>query len=258
MNLFDLHIWEERLNQALTADTQGSVIIVLLLGIALGAFHSLLPGHGKMLLATHHASSTMGKSRVTEMWSSVRDGLVIAFMRVGMAVFLVWSGFEILDFFTQAGDMSTGLIPHPDHPGHEDHAHLYNNHGGHSDNAAHGIVGGIFIALGSWIAFSAWRHRHQKATPVFLFGLVPDPMAITFLLVASVVGASATGLVAIFGIAIGMAITLILSALGGERLKQILVSTTETRRERVEQVLGIGGGTLVVMIGAALLVNSLA
>jgi ABC-type nickel/cobalt efflux system permease component RcnA len=256
MEWLDLHVWEERLSLALTADTPGSVAAIFLLGIALGAFHSLLPGHGKTLLATHHASSTAGESKAAGALSSLRDGMVIAFMRVGMAALLVWSGLEILDFFTGAGDMRTGLIPHPNHPGHEDHAHLYESHG-HDDGTAHGIVGVMFIALGAWIAFSAWRHRRQQSIPVFLFGLVPDPMTVTFLLAASVVGASATGLLAIFGIAVGMATTLTLSALGGERLKRLLVSTTETRRERIEQVLGLGGGALVVALGAVLLLNSL-
>ena len=213
---------------------------VFLVALALGAFHSLLPGHGKTLLAATHAGAGGGATG-----RAVRDAVAIAFMRVGTATLVALLG----------SDLARRLASGP-----------------HGAEASLGIVAGlVFVALGSWLAWSAWRapahaHVHSSAEgratapplrerSVLLIGLVPDPVSLGVMIAATLVGAPYAGFAAALGLASGMAVTLSLFAAGGVRMHRWL-NQTGALDARADRWMRLGAGIAVAGVGLTLIVAS--
>ena len=244
---FMLHELEHWLAEGLRASGPVALLGVFLGAVALGSLHSLLPGHGKTLLATTHAS---GLSRDGDRRSlrALRDAVVIGFMRAFTAALVALAGTGLADW------LAGGAL---------------GSHGAEERTGA--MVGVLFVALGGWFVWNAWRgggHRHGPtpvlatasgtvdAAPVLgrsvlLIGLVPDPVSLGVLIAAAVAGAPVAGIVAALGLGTGMSLTLALFALGGVRARGLL-GRTGALDGRLDRWLRLAGGIAVMGVGLVL------
>ena len=236
-----LHHLQHEIAEALQGANGVGLLALFALSLVFGALHSLLPGHGKMVLAAHHA--TAGRERLRWTRASL-DSVVIAFARVSMAALVVLGAAE-------AARLYFG----------EEEAEAH-GHGGWAQ-----VVGGlVFVALGVWLFVTARNHDHAPERirgdvahrlPLLAMGLVPDPVAAAVLAYAAVANAAAAGVVAALGIALGMAATLLVFALAGPVLADRLLRGLDTEaRHRFDHRLRLAGGVVVALIGVSLLLGA--
>ncbi|MEM7567024.1 MAG: hypothetical protein AAF321_07310 [Pseudomonadota bacterium] len=216
---------------------------LFLIGLAFGALHTLLPGHGKTVLASHHAA--LGRGRAGLGWSGLAragaDGLLIGMMRVTSAVLIVLAGWSLLER-TIGGAMRAPLLE--------------------------ALGGAVLVGLGLWMLIGtlrAWGARsHVNDTdgapmrgpaerlPALAIGLVPDPVTAVVMSYAVFVGERTLGFVVMIGIALGMAATLTLSASAG-----LATSAGATARSGLwDRWLRLIGGTLILGIGARMVLRA--
>ena len=247
-----LHELEHWLADGLRASGPLALFAVFLGAVALGSLHSLLPGHGKTLLATTHASG-LARSGDRRSLRALRDAVVIGFMRAFTAALVALAGTGLADW------LAGGAL---------------GSHGAEERTGA--MVGVLFVALGGWFVWNAWRgggHHHAPsptptpvlATPsgtvdaapalgrsVLLIGFVPDPVSLGVLIAAAVAGAPVAGIVAALGLGTGMSLTLALFALGGVRARGLL-GRTGALDGRLDRWLRLAGGIAVMGVGLVLL-----
>ncbi len=211
------------------------------IGLAFGAIHTLLPGHGKTVLATHHAALGRGWAGLARAGA---DGLLIGAMRVTSAVLIVLAGWSLLER-TVGGEMRAPLLE--------------------------AMGGAVLVGLGLWMlsgALKGWLRRRDDAAsrggsasgavrgpaerlPALAIGLVPDPVTAVVMSYAVLVGERTLGFVTMIGIALGMAVTLTLSASAG-----LATGARMGRRGRWERWLRVLGGTLILGVGARMVLRA--
>ena len=194
---------QDTLLTALRLHLDGSPLVLLALAFVLGAVHTVLPGHGKALMAGVHSRSRDG-------WSNVASRTYfIALMRATVSLIVVTGSAYLASRLGlrpfEIGALMTGLV---------------------------------LVVLGSWLvsrsvapARSASLHslpslglaaaapeERERTAPLYLLGFVPDPLAIVVLSAAIAVGAQTGGLIAVAGLALGMGTMLLVAAKGGGRL----------------------------------------
>lgn len=222
---------EGALARALTATGPLALLGIFALALLLGAFHSLLPGHGKTLLAATHATGR------TTLPSALRDAVLIGTMRVATAALIALTGSGIASFVTGGGRLAEARL-----------------------GAAVGVV---FVLLGLWLAWTAWRLPHASPMPsdragprpVLLLGFVPDPVSLGVLIAATLAGAPLMGVVAALGLAFGMTLTLALFATGGVRARHLL-DRAGALDARTDRWLRLAGGITVAGIGLMLVLSN--
>ncbi len=215
------------------------------IGLAFGAVHTLLPGHGKTVLATHHAALGRGWAGLARAGA---DGLLIGAMRVTSAVLIVLAGWSLLER-TVGGEMRAPLLE--------------------------ATGGAVLVGLGIWMlsgTLKAWLEQRNAAAsqgsaasqggpgavrgpaerlPALAIGLVPDPVTAVVMSYAVLVGERTLGFVTMVGIALGMAVTLTLSASAG-----LATGARMGRRGLWERWLRVIGGTLILGVGARMVLRA--
>ena len=224
MDFFDFH--PDQLSAALRAAASGAttaeLIGLFIAAASFGALHTLLPGHGKTMLAVRQIDGARSLM-------AVRDAMTIGFMRVTSAAVLVLAG--------------SGLT-----------AHL----SGSNRVGLAGLLAGItFTALGVYLVWTA-RHDHRSPDPinrlpVYVIGMIPDPVAASIMVGAMALSAPVAGTVAALGIACGMSVTLSAFGFLGDRIGHGVNPKAVIAGRRIGQVLRIAGGFLVFLVGLWLL-----
>lgn len=225
-------------------------------GLAFGAIHTLLPGHGKTVLAAHHATAApMGTgARIAALGRAGLDGLLIGVMRVASAMLIVLGGWSLVERGL-GGAMRVPVLE---------------------------AMGGALLAgLGVWMlggALMTWMRGRTRAgaggddgrrpsglgrLPALAIGLIPDPVTAVVMSYAVLVDARGTGAMVMIGIALGMALTLTASASAGllarARLEAGggLLGRAAAHAPRVEHWLRLVGGTLVLGVGARIVLRAI-
>ena len=217
-------------------DGPGTMATLFAAGIGFGAIHSLLPGHGKTVLATHHAVRDAGARRIAARIARAGlDGLLIGTMRVASAVAVVLGGWSLLER-TAGGEMRAPAL-----------------------EATGGVV---LLGLGLWMVLQALRAPPPPGTqtggrlPALAIGLVPDPVTAVVMSYAVIIDARTLGLVTMFGIALGMALTLTASGAAGLVTRTRLDARTDRPdgrpSRRLDRALRLVGGVVLLAFGAAL------
>lgn len=235
----------QRMNRLVGGHTLGLGIGLFgaLLAFALGAIHSLAPGHGKTLMAatvlarrgaaarqvltigttvalTHTAgvlalgtaiwtSQTLAPDRVLP-WLSLASGALLVATGVAFAVTRLRGG-RPLHGHHHGGD-------HGHHHGHDEEAHHHHDHHhGHHHDHDHGHAHGHHDG-----------HDHGSTAPVtrrwlvtmgVAGGLVPTPSALVVLLGAAALGRTWFGVVLVAVYGVGMATTLLVAGVALVRLQ---------------------------------------
>ena len=227
---------QDTLLTALRLRLDGSPLALLALAFALGAVHTVLPGHGKALMAGVH-------SRAREGWSDVATRTYfIALMRATVSLIVV-----------------TGS------------AYLASKLGLRPFEIGAMMAGLVLVGLGAWLvsrsvapARSARLHsvpsfglaasdpnERERTAPLYLLGLVPDPLAIVVLSAAVAVGAQTGGLIAVAGLALGMGTMLLVAAKGGGRL--IERASGAVTAVPLGGAVRVGAGLVTIAMGALFL-----
>ena len=216
-------------------------VTLLLAGFLFGAVHSLLPGHGKTLLATHHAVADAGALHLrSKLVRAGIDGLLVSAMRVASAVLVVVAGRSLIER-TMMGEMRTPQLE---------------------------LLGGaVLAAFGAWMIWRALRRAPKPGThtggrlPALAIGLVPDPVTAVVMSYAVIIDATALGLIAMLGVALGMATTLTVSASLGLFTRTQLDAHRERwhgwKGRRLDRALRLAGGTLFLAVGAGMVWRAL-
>jgi nickel/cobalt transporter (NicO) family protein len=230
------------------------VALALLLAMAFGAWHALLPGHGKTLMAAYMVSS---EARVRH---AVAVGTVVAVMHtasvlaLGLAVLALESAFRPETLYPWLG-LASGLV-------------------------ALGLGTSLLIVrIGAWMESRrhahAWArghglpgHSHPHVTPqgdalsrgglaalALAGGILPAPSALIVMLGAIDAHRVAFGLSLVIAFSAGLASALILIGLGAMRARQALAARLSSFWGRMVPVLSAGA---IVAVGGFLSFRGLA
>jgi ABC-type nickel/cobalt efflux system permease component RcnA len=168
--------------KALHAGEFGQVPALMALAFGFGLVHALLPGHGKLVLASHYA--------VRGGWrDAILASIIVILTHVGSAILIVLSGAAILNR-TLAG---AGRAPK-------------------LETLSHALV----VLVGLWLLYRAWRgHQHADDTGAhrsgpllaFVAGPIPCPLTTFIMTYAIINGAVGAGLILSGAFAAGMIVT---------------------------------------------------
>ncbi len=201
-----------------------TLVPALVLAIAFGAVHALMPGHGKMVLLSYYLGQP---SKVREGFVA---GVILALTHVGTAVLLVLAGVAVISRAFAAGGRTPAFVT--------------------ASSAMIALVG-VFLL---WRALGS-RHqlhgRDGKALAV-VTGLIPCPLTTFILGYALARGMLAAGLAVTGAMAAGMIVTIAGVAVAGvlarDRLMAVL-ARTEWWRHRLGKALEIGSSVAVLGLG---------
>ena len=217
-------------------DGPGTVLTLFAAGFGFGALHTLLPGHGKTVLAAHHAVSDAGARRIgARIARAGADGLIIGAMRVASAVAVVLGGWSLLER-TVGGQMRAPVLE--------------------------AIGGVVLLGLGTWMVVRALRAPPPPGTrtggrlPALAIGLVPDPVTAVVMSYAVIIDARPLGFVTMCGIALGMALTLTASGAAGLFTRASLDARgsegTSKPSRRLDRAFRLVGGLVILVFGAGM------
>lgn len=230
--LFDLQRWlQSSALEALNTLQVGGVASapwLMAAAFAFGLLHTLLPGHGKLLLASYHA----GHGRPQE---ALLSSIVVITTHVTSAIIIVLAGFSILKR-TLGG---AGRAPQIE------------------------FVSQVLILLiGFWLLWRAFR-RHEHGVPpasgfglAFVAGLVPCPLTTFIMTYAVAKGAVTAGLILSGFFALGMIVTVAIFPMLAVWLRtRGLDHIASDRSNRLMRFIEIISATAIIAIGAAALVR---
>jgi ABC-type nickel/cobalt efflux system permease component RcnA len=199
--------------------------------VLFGILHALMPGHGKAVLASHHATQP-GK-----IWEGAMNGAVLASTHVGLAVVLVLAGFVVVSKAFALG----GRTPQFE------------------------IASGVLITgIGSFLLWRSVReHDHfepRNGTALaFATGLIPCPLTTFVMSYALARGMVGAGLVITAAMAAGMIVTIggvaVLAALARTRVKHFF-NRSEKWRRSLGNGLEIFGAIAVLALGLLTIARS--
>jgi ABC-type nickel/cobalt efflux system permease component RcnA len=249
---------------ALLGNTGLPLVLVGLMGaIAFGAWHALLPGHGKTLMAAAMVGST---ARVRQ---AVTAGVAVALMHtvsvIGLGVLVLalertfrpetlypWlgaaSGLAALAVgaYLLRGRIRTWrhghthpLAPAHDHVRSEGHPHADDDEQGH----AHVLPPEGFLS------------RRGIAALAFAGGILPAPSALLVMLAAIQSQRAAYGLGLVLAFSVGLAAALVLVGLGTMRARDVMVGRLSATAGRLIPVLSAAA---IVAVGLFITVRSAA
>ncbi len=150
------------------------------LAFLFGIVHALMPGHGKSVLVSYHVG------REGRWFDGLATGSLLALTHVGSAVILVLAGVAVISRSVAAG----GRAPQ-------------------FETASAVLITLIGLYLLARLLF-ARTHRHGKDGKMLAVaaGIVPCPLTTFILTYALVKGTLAVGLAAVFGMLLGVIVTL--------------------------------------------------
>lgn len=218
---------EEALRLRLGTPGPFAPVFLFALGLAFGALHSLLPGHGKTVLAAVQLTGERSVSWPARMGRAARDAGLVSASRVGLSALLVLAGGAALSRWSLD---ETGVL---------------------SLNA---LVGAVLIALGARLVWRAARRASPASPsrarlPAFALAVLPDPVAVLLMSYAVVAGQAVLGLVALAGLACGMAVTLTgaggLGLIARERVARLHARTGPALRAIAGLAIGAIGLSLI-------------
>lgn len=155
------------------------VPVLIATAFLFGLLHALLPGHGKLLLASYHAGH--GRRR-----DALASSIIVILTHVGSAILIVLAGFEILKRTLGGAGRAPQL---------EWFSHM------------------LVAMIGLWLLWRALRpHRHEVSTRsgpalAFVAGLIPCPLTTFIMTYAVTKGLVLAGLILSGAFAIGMIVT---------------------------------------------------
>lgn len=265
-----------------TADPINATLTLAFLSFAYGVLHAAGPGHGKAVISSY----VLADGR------TVRRGILLAFMAaliqalsalVLVAILVLAfraTGVQIRSMEAWLETVSWGLVAlvgawlvyyqlrgvwagAPAHAhGHHHHGHAHHHHEHHSHDHAHAADACEICAHvpdpaqleGDW----SWRRALALA---FAVGVRPCTGAILVLVFAIGQGLLWAGVFSTFAMAIGTAITvsvLAASAVGfREAATRVAGSGGSKWADRIQLAAGLGGASLVLLLGAAFFFASL-
>jgi nickel/cobalt transporter (NicO) family protein len=205
-----------------------TLAVFLPLGIALGAVHALTPGHSKAVLATYLAGTA------TRVHRGLVVSLVLSFTHVAMAVVIALLSLPLV---SRAFGADVGRAPL-------------------LEDISRGVIG----LIGLWMIWQALRRPSGDhgpgtgATVGFVAGLVPCPLTLFVMIAAISRGVPEAGLAFAVVMMVGVAITLstvaVFTILFRQQLGRFLAARPNLL-DRVSRALGIGAGTILVIIALA-------
>lgn len=213
-----------------TATDMAALPALVSLAFLFGIVHALMPGHGKSVLVSYH----MG--REGHWYEGLTTGTLLALTHVGTAVVLVLAGVAIISRSVAAG----GRAP------------------------AFEVASAALITLiGTYLVARLLRpHAHKRLRDgrmlAMATGLVPCPLTTFILTYALTRGKLAIGLAAVFGMMLGVIVTLAGFAVAAVLARGPAMALL-TRTERFRTIAGWGlelvGAVGVLVLGLAMLVG---
>ena len=263
-----------------TGDPIGASLMLAAISFAYGVLHAAGPGHGKAVITSY----VLADGR------TMRRGVLLSFLAAGiqalsalvlvavLVLVLKSTGMQIRVMEAWLETISWGLVaavgawlvyyqlrgafspavpdPHGAHDHHHSHgsgAHNHQHHHGDSCEACAHLPAASELQ-GDW----SWRRALAIA---FAVGIRPCTGAILVLIFAIGQGLWWAGVFSTFAMALGTAITvsaLAALAVGSRELAKRLAGTGSSKwADRVQLAAGLGGASLVLIIGALFFVGSL-
>jgi ABC-type nickel/cobalt efflux system permease component RcnA len=267
-----------------SADPWSAALLLAAISFAYGVLHAAGPGHGKAVITSY----------VLADGQTVRRGILLSFMAamiqalsalvlVGVLILLLRStGMQIRVMEAWLETLSWGLVAlvgawllyyqlrvlrapaaaHAHGAGHH-HAHDHGHAHAHAHGASHDAACEICAHLpapeqlqGDW----SWRRAFALA---FAVGIRPCTGAILVLVFAIGQGLWWAGVFSTFAMALGTAITvsaLAALAVGSRELAKRMAGSGGSTKwaDRIQMAAGLGGASLVLVLGALFFVGSLA
>ncbi|SEH03018.1 ABC-type nickel/cobalt efflux system, permease component RcnA [Nonomuraea solani] len=221
----------DRLNTLIGGDrlTVPLGLLALLLSLVLGAVHAAMPGHGKTVMAAYLAGRQ----------GRLRDAVTVAAtVTVTHTAGVLVLGVLVAVGSAIAGEVVLGWL---------------------------GVASGLLIAvIGAGLLRSAFRphhghgHGHRSGGVVALAvagGLVPSPSALVVLLGAMALGRTAFGVLTVVCYGLGMALTLLITALTLRRLGTL---TLAGRMRRFRPYTAVMTAALVLLVGTGVTLRAAA
>ena len=208
------------------------VWIAMFTAMLFGAVHALMPGHGKIILVSYHLG------RQSKGLAAFTNGTILALTHVGLAVALVLAGYAAIS-----------------------RAFAYGGRTPQFEAAS----GALIIAIGTYLLWAAFNHRHDERTNgralALVTGMIPCPLTTFVLTYALAKGVLTSGLLVAAAMAAGMVITIgsvaVAAAVARDRLLGLL-KRSERWRHHVGLGLEVGSAVLVLILGVSTLSGSLA
>ncbi|MBT2235046.1 High-affinity nickel-transporter [Nonomuraea sp. NEAU-A123] len=233
----------DRLNTLIGADrlTVPLGLLALLLSLALGAVHAAMPGHGKTVMAAYLAGRQRRLLDAVTVAATVTATHTAGVLALGMLVtaasaiagevVLSWLGVAsgLLIAVIGAGLLRSAFRSRTRHR----HGHGH----GHGQGHGHGRGSGGVVAL------------------AVAGGLVPSPSALVVLLGAMALGRTAFGVLTVVCYGLGMAVTLLITALALRRLSDL---TLGGRMQRLRPYSAAMTATLVLLVGTGVTLRAVA
>ncbi|PRX70626.1 ABC-type nickel/cobalt efflux system permease component RcnA [Nonomuraea fuscirosea] len=254
----------DRLNALIGADrlTVPLGMLALLVSLALGAVHAAMPGHGKTVMAAYLAGRERRLRDAVTVAATVTvthtAGVLVLGVLVTAAgviagdVVLSWLGVASGLLITAIGAALLHSARHH-RPGHE-HGHGHKHEHGHGHGHGHGEGNGRRQGNGG--GHGPGRRPGSGVVGLAVAGgLVPSPSALVVLLGAMALGRTAFGVLTVVCYGLGMAATLLVTALALRRLGGLTVAG---RMRRLRPYSAVMTAALVLLVGLGVTVRAAA
>jgi nickel/cobalt exporter len=230
-------------------DREGTALMVLgvLVALAFGAGHALLPGHGKTLIAAALVGSGAQVREALAASVAVAGMHTASVVALGLAVVVLEQTFrpEVVYPWLRVASgvvaigIGAGLVRHRWRSRSGSHAHPHEphrEHGRHGGQHAHRHE----VPPGGLLS------RRGIAALAVAGGILPSPSALLVLLAALQRGRAAYGLGLVLAFSVGMAASLMAVGLGAMRARGI----AERRAwRRAEALVPLGSAAAIVVVG---------
>ena len=210
----------------------GAILAAMAAAILFGSIHALMPGHGKLVLASYHLGQP------TRPGEGVLNGAILTLTHVGLAVLLVLAGFAVIS-----------------------RAFAYGGRTPQFELASGGLVAliGAFLL---WRSVYSGHHEHtgDGKKLAFVIGLIPCPLTTFVMSYTLARGMVVAGIAVVLAMAVGMICTIggvALSAAFARNRFLGLLASTESWRHHAGMALAIGGSVMVLVFGLWMMLRSL-
>jgi ABC-type nickel/cobalt efflux system permease component RcnA len=210
----------------------GAILAALAAAILFGSIHALMPGHGKMVLASYH----LGQK--TRGWDALVNGTILTLTHVGLAVLLVLAGFAVIA-----------------------RAFAYGGRTPQFELAS----GALIFLMGAFLLWRSIAAENQHGSGgkklAFVTGLIPCPLTTFIMSFALARNMLAAGLAVTAAMALGMIMTIagaaLLATLAREKMVMLL-NRTASWRHHAGSAMEIAGSVMVLGLGLWMIFGALA
>jgi ABC-type nickel/cobalt efflux system permease component RcnA len=225
---------------AALVDREGVLLMALgvLAALALGAWHALMPGHGKTLMAAAMVGSAARTRQAVVTGVSVAAMHSVSVIGLGAFIFVLEQAFRPEAVYPWLR-LASGVVAVDGSPG----GHVHAGDGGESH---------VHI---DEVPPEGLLSRRGIAALAFAGGILPSPSALIVLLASIQRGRAPYGLGLVLAFSVGLAVSLVLVGLGLMRARQIV---DRHRWARLGRVVPLGAAASVVAIGAVVAIAGIA